>query len=310
MFKLFGMAHIIYLLLAIVIVVAMFFLLRKFDGKVRKYTSIAIVSIAGLFAILEMVGRIIETKDFFENMPFAPWQIFVYIAIFVEITKRESWMKFGYLVVVPLCVIGLFVVPNYYTTTGAVSLSVISYFMGNAVLIANSLLQLIWSGEYLEKKDILNTFMNYIIIVAVVHILNVVFRFTTLAVHSNYFGTMGEEYDVIMKLLNKLIPIPFVHMLPMLVVIVGLQFLMILPFDLIKTRKDKREHIEELVALGNLKAQQNARKASQKGGSHILVRSEQKAKPAVQKNVYQGSQKEGFVSVNKTVQTHKDNSEK
>jgi len=309
-FKMFGGAHIIYVLLAIVLFVGLFFLLRKYDDKVRRFASIALIAVAGLFVVLEMFGRIIQGMDFFENMPLAPWQIFVYIGVFVEITKRENWIKFGYFIVIPLCALGLFVVPNYYTTVGVGNLSVISYFLGNAIISLYFLLQLIWSGEYLSKGDLLNSYMNYIVIVAFVHILNVIFRFSTYAVHSNYFGTMGEEYDVVMQWLNNLIPVPFVHMMPLIVVVVGLEFLMLLPFDLMKTRKDNREHIEELVALGNLKAQQNARKAGKRGGSQILVRGENKAQPKVQKNDYQSSSKDGFVSVNKMVQTHKDSFDK
>jgi len=309
-FKLFGGAHFVYLILAIALVVGLFFVLRKQIGTTRKYIGIALISVAGLFVVLEFVGRLIEGGKVFENLPLAPWQIFVYIGIFVTVTHRESWVRFGYLISLPLCVIGLFVAPNYYLEVSGFSLSVISYFLGNAVLILYCLLQIMWSEEGLYKRDIINTTLNYIIIIAFVHIFNVIMRFTTLAVHSNYFGTMGEEYDAIMKLVYGWISIPFVHLLPLFAVLIGIEFLLVLPFDLIKNRKEKADQIEELVALGNLKAQQEARKNSKKGGSQILIRGEHKAQPTVQKNVSNNSKKDGFVSVTKTVQTNNDKSDK
>jgi hypothetical protein len=308
-FKLFGVSHIVLLIFAIVIAVGFFFLFRKYFGNSRKILSIVLIALSGALAILEFVGRALETGDILENLPLAPWQVFIYIGIFVEITKRPSWIKFGYLITVPLCAIGLFVVPNYYTTIGLFSLPVICYFFGNAIIILYSLLQMVWSEEFLYKKDIFNITMNYIIIIAFAHIFNVFMSFIPASAHVNYFGTMGENYDAIMKLLYGVISVPFVHILPLIVVIIGLEFLMLLPYDMKTSRKAKREHIEELVALGNLKAQQDARKGFDKGGSQILVRSENKAQPQVQKNVYNNS-RDGFVSVNKTIQTHKDDSNK
>lgn len=309
-FKLFGVSHILLLILSIALVVCLFILFRKYFGDSRKILSIILISVAGVFAVLDLVGRLVVGGKFFESLPVAPWQVFIYIGIFVEITKRESWIKFGYLITIPLCVLGFFVVPNYYSSLGMFSLPLISYFLGSATITLYSLLQMIWSDAYLYKKDIVNVSFNYVIIISFAHIFNIIMRFTTLAVHANYFGTVGEEYDVIMKLLNGWISIPFIHLLPLFAVIVGLEFLMMLPYELKTRRTAQQEHIEELVALGNLKAQQDARKASSKGGSQILVKGENKAQPKVQKNVNGSMNKNGFVSVTKTVQTHNDDSNK
>lgn len=304
-FKLFGGTHWVYILIAVVVVVGLYIALRNANEKLQKYVGVAMVSLLGLFVILDMVGRLIDGEDFFESLPLAPWQVFAYIAIFVQFTKRESWIKFGYFITIPLTIIEVFIVPNYYIGLTSFSISTIAYFLGHATLIIYSILSLIWSEEYLSKKDILNSTINYVIIIAFVHIFNVILRFSTLAVHANYFGTIGEEYDVVIKFVYGLISIPFVHVIPLIGLLVLIEFLMILPFDLMKTKKDRREQMEELVALGNLKAQQQARK-NKKGGSQVLVRSENKARPDVQKSYSDYSKKDGFVSVNKTVQTHND----
>ena len=309
-FNLFGMSHITLMLVSIVLSVALVLLLKKLDGRTRTYVNWGLIGTMGLLVVLEFIGLLATGGDFFESLPVSPWSIFVYIAIFVQITQRDSWIKFGYFIVVPLSVISLFVTPNYLTTASAWSLQALSYFLTNGLLVSYYILQLIWSGEYLSKKDILTSFLNYIIIVACVHIFNVILRFTTLGVHANYFGTMGEEYDILNKLLYKFIEVPLVHQLPFFALIIGLGFLLILPFDMLKTKKDRQDQLEELVALGNLKAQQNFRKTGHKGGSQILVNSAEKAKPSVPKNSTNNLNTSGFVSVNKQVNVNKDEDNK
>ena len=172
-----------------------------------------------------------------------------------------------------------------------------------------------WLEDYLTKKDIFTSFLNYVIIVAFVHIFNIILRFTTLGVHANYFGTMGEEYDVINQMLSKLTEVifkqevPLVHQLPLFAVILGIEFLMILPFHIFKTKKDRKNQLEEIVALGNLKAQQNFRKTGSKG-SQILVNSAEKARPSTPKKSTSDIFKSGFVSVNKQVQVNNDEENK
>jgi len=85
--------------------------------------------------------------------------------------------------------------------------------------------------------------------------------------------------------------------------------LLMLPFDLIRTKKDRKDQMEELVALGNLKAQQNHRKNGRALRSQILVNSEHKAKPLIEKNIQQ-QKSSGFVSVTKEVKVNKDQIDK
>ena len=308
-FTMFGSSHWVLVLFAAVIATALVLVLRKAEGKRKKYASWGIVgTMCGLVA-LEFVGLLASGGKFMESLPLSPINIFVYISLFVQIKESESWIKFGYFITVPLSVIGMFVAPNYLTMTGAWSISVMSYFVCCGLVVAYSVLQTMWFEDYLNKKDILNSFLNYVIIVAFVHIFNVILRFTTFAVHANYFGTMGEEYDVVNKLLYKFIEVPLVHQLPIFAILVGLGFLLIIPFDMFKTKKDRASQMEELVALGNLKAQQEYRNSRKLRGSQVLLNSTEKAKPSTPKNVTNRSSS-GFVAVTKEVKVHKDEDKK
>ena len=142
-FKLFGLPHIVYLLMSIAIAVIMIIVCRKLDGRLRKIVGISLLSVTGLFAILEFVGRLIAKAEVFENLPLFIWDVFLGICIFVEFTDRESWVKFAYFIIVPISAIGLFVVPNFYTTLGNASLSIISYFLINILICYYYFLKLI-----------------------------------------------------------------------------------------------------------------------------------------------------------------------
>lgn len=322
-FKMFGIAHIVYLLIAVLISVGLYFIIRKFEGKIRRYATITIVALAGVLVIVEFVGRIVDGGHAGENLPLNPWHIFVYIAIFVEITHRESWIKFGYFISLPICAISLIITPTYFNTLSMTSLSIIPYFLINGLMILYTLLNIRWQEVEFSKKDILNTFLNFVMIVAGAHIVNVMFSLLNIGPNANYFGTIGEgfvfledgleeltvanSYNVVIDFVSSIIPIPFLHILPLLGILVGVEFLLIIPFEVIQTRKDKREHIEELVALGNLKAQQEYRKSK---GSQILIRGEVKAKPKVEKRAQGLYQKGGFVSVNKPIDVNNSQEDK
>ena len=81
-----------------------------------------------------------------------------------------------------------------------------------------------------------------------------------------------------------------------------MQFLLILPFDLFKTRRQAQENLEELIALGNMKKQQEARaRTKRRTKSQILVNSDIKARPDVAKRVNYTSTGSGFVSTQKEI---------
>ena len=299
--KLFGTMHIVLIVSAILICVGLVFLLRKLSDSFKRYIALGLLGVGVLFIVLEFVGRIITGGEVFESLPIFAFDIFLYICIYNQFAKKEGWLKFLYLVVLPLSVISLFVVPNFYITNNA-TLSFLSYFFINIVLIVYSLLQVLWSEVEITFKDVLNAVLSYVIIFAFVHILNVIFRFTLLGTDANYWGSMGEDYDAIIGLLYSLISVPFVHVLPWFVIVLGLGYLLVLPFSLLKTSREKQSLYEELIALGNMKAQQSQRKAG-KSASQILVRGAEKAKPKEQKNVYNNTSS-GFVSVNKQVKVN------
>ena len=174
--------------------------------------------------------------------------------------------------------------------------------MVNISLLSYALLNMLWLENGIEYKDILISTMDFVIIVAIVHIINVFLRFTAWGLHANYMGTMGEDYNLVIGALYKIIPVSFVELLPLIALLVGVQFLTVLPFVNSQNLKDRQEKLEELVALGNMKAQQEYRK-KMKDKSQILLRSDEKATPGHTKNV-SNRQNSGFVSVTKEVKTN------
>lgn len=306
-FKLFGWGYFIYFALVAGIVVALVLCLRKANEKTQNITRVALISAIGLFVVLEFVGKIlgVETIKIGDQLPLEIYDVFAGISIYYYFAKRSSWKKFGYLITAPVSLYSIIFVPNIFMQMQVISLGVISFYLLNAMLIANSILCMIWNAEDLEKKDILSATMNFVIILCIAHLVNVIFRFTALGVHANYLATMGEEFDLVIGFLYSLINIPLLCLLPLVAVLVGVEFLLVLPFDLIKTKKEKQSQIEELIALGNLKEQQKFIEKHRSSKSQILIRSEKKATPNTPKNVG-NSTKDGFVKTTKEIQVNLD----
>ncbi len=304
-FKVFGGAYFIYLLVAIAIIVAFVLLLRKLEEDKRKLFEIIFVSIVWLFVILEFVGKIISMPDFklSENLPLNIIDIFAVVMLLVVLRHRPVWTRFAYLIIAPVSAYSLIFIPKMYETMPAVSLSILSFVMANAIFVTYGILNLFWTEAYLEKKDIASVTTNLVIMLAFVHIFNVIVRFAGFAVHANYCGTMGEGFDTIIGLFSSLISWPFVNMLPLIAILVGVEFLLVLPFDMLNVRRQKQEKLDEMVALGNMKAQQEYRKAHTRTSSQILLHGE-KAKPSNEKNVHNSSPKDDFVKMNKEVKVN------
>lgn len=304
-FQLFSMSYFVYLLLAIIISVALVLFLRKVEDKGRLIAKIALVSAIGLFFVLEYIGKLmgVEKIRLGNQLPLEYFDIFAIISIYVFFSKRTMWKKFCYLIVAPVSLYSIIFVPNVYLQMNSFCLGIFSFYILNSLLIANAILNMLWEVEDLEKKDVLNATINFLIIVFAGHLFNVFMRFTAWGVHANYLGTMGEDFDLVVGWLYSLISVPLLCILPLIAVLVGVEFLCVLPFDLLQTKRNKQSQIEELIALGNLKEQQEFRNKYAKSKSQILVRSETKAEPKEKKDVSNKSN-DGFVTTTKEVKVN------
>lgn len=306
-FKLFSLGYFIYLLLGLGISFLLVFLLRKVSEKFRDIINIAMFVSLFVFIVLEYIGRIIliEDFDFFDNLPFNFYQVFAVYMLITYIRRNIKWLKFAYLIVLPISIFSLIFMPKFYVDYSAFSVSLIAYVFIHVVLISMSALNILWEECELNKRDVIETNMIFVIMAGSIHIVNIFLRFTFIGVHSNLAGTMGEKYDLVIELLSTLIPVPFVFMLPIFVIVIGISFLLVIPFDLIQHKKQKQSEIEELIALGNLKKQQEYRKKNSKSSSQIYLNSATKAKPSGDKGVTNKT-KTGFVAQNKEIQVNKD----
>jgi hypothetical protein len=252
---------------------------------------------------------IVAKFRFGDQLPLNIFQVLGIISIIIFFLKRLSWTKFAYLIIVPVSVYGIIIVPSFYCEGSGFSLALIAYMFACASMIASSILNMIWVEEDLTKKDILDASLTYIIAVAFVHIINVLFRFTGLGIHANYFGTLGDGYDVLIGWLSDLINIPMLNLLPLLAILIGVEFLLVMPFHMVRSNQETQEHLEELIALGNLKAQAEFREKNKKSKSHILLKGEGKASPAIEKNIVNRS-KSGFISTTKEIKVNKETEDK
>lgn len=308
--KLLSVEYFIYILMSVGIILALVLLFKNASEKKQGLIKIILLIVAGVSILLEYISRILSLQKFIlgDNLPLDTFHIFFYITLFAVVKKRLSWQRFIYLIVMPICAFAILFPSERYLTVGVFSVQVMSYMITNISLLAVALLNMLWLENGIEYKDILVSTMDFVMIIASIHIINVVLRFTAWGLHANYMGTMGEDYNLIVGALYSIIPIAFVELIPLIALLIGLEFLTVLPFVNSQNLKDRQEKLEELVALGNLKAQQEYRK-NMKDKSQILLRSDNKAMPVETKDVRNKSNS-GFVSVTKEVKTNNDEENK
>ncbi len=301
--KNFGGAHIGYIVFVVICTVLLIVALKK-HKKHSKAIGVGLVAATWVFVLIEYIGRIVDVQsfNFFDNLPINTFQIFAIICLYILLSNNISWQKFAYLIILPVSFLSVIFYPNLYSELGSLSLATVGFFLTQIPLMAFSVLSLFWKGENLEKRDIIGVSINYVVIIAAMHLVNVFLRFSTWAVHSNYMGTMGDNYDMFLNFVFGLLPVPLVYMLPHLALLIGVEFLLILPFDMFKSKKDRQRKLNELISLGNAKIQQAN---MQKGKSQVIVRSQNKAKPAESKDATKKSSNSGgFVSVQKEVRVN------
>ena len=307
-FKMFGLEYFLYVLLAIGITIALVFPFRSASEQKKKILNYVLMGCLSLFVILEFIGRCLTKNfNFFDNLPIEYFHIFTYIIIFSVIKNSLSWQRFAYLIMAPVSLFFTLFPSEHYLASSPFGLQVVSFYLINICILSYSILNMLWMEEGIEYKHILIASMDFVVMLSAVHIINVVMRFTAWGLHSNCFGTMGEEYNLIISVLYKLIPVSLVALLPLVAILIGVEFLLVLPFAKSQDNRDRQSHIEELVALGNMKAQQEYRQ-KMKSKSQILVRSETKAMPSTPKDVG-GKSSSGFVSVIKEVKTNNETKE-
>ena len=303
--KLFSLEYFVYLLLALAIILAMVMFFRNLDEEKQTKLKVLLIAVMGIFIILEYIGRVVALEKFVlcDQLPIESYHIFFVISLIMIIKKSMRWQRFAYLIMLPISAFSILFPSVQYLVSPAFSLQVISYMIANISIFALSLMCTIWQPKEVEFKDIFIASTDFAIIIGVVHIINVFLRFTAWGLHANYFGTMGEDYNEVIGFLFDIIPVSFVCIIPLLALLVGLEFLMVFPIHKNQALQDRREKLEELVALGNMKAQQEYRQEKMKNKSQILLRSETKAIPEQSKNVTNKSTS-GFVSSVKEVKTN------
>ena len=156
LFKVFSWGYFIYLVMAIAIVVSLVFICRNFGENAKKTCGISLVFCAGVFVIIEYLGRIISLEEFkfFYNLPVELIHILTYTCIITLVTNSEGWSKFLYLVALPVSVYSLLVIPNFYATQESFSLLVIGYVFALISIISYSFLNIIWRKDIVRNTVI------------------------------------------------------------------------------------------------------------------------------------------------------------
>ena len=111
-------------------------------------------------------------------------------------------------------------------------------FWGTHFMVLIEAIALATYGLYRPKyKDLPKTTLTIVIVTFCIFLIDVFIRVTGLNPHANYFFAMETEGNPVLNIFHNLIPVPFLYMIPCLIVLVPYMSLIILGFHLADKHK-------------------------------------------------------------------------
>lgn len=228
--------HFIMMLFIPIIFCSIYFLLKN---KKSKTIKISLLVICGVNAAIYISYKLVMAFTFEEfvilnELPLHLCNLNLILMPLTICIKNQKFRDFffGYFFFVggiaALC--GILFYDSVFTGRSTLSYAVLIYFIYHSTLFV---LPYIFVGLGLYKPKINDAWKAMVVLVSlafVMHILNLILRATGACSISNYFYTMGMPENPVLGLLQKLIPIPFLYMLPIVPILYGIDVLIALPF--------------------------------------------------------------------------------
>ena len=106
-------------------------------------------------------------------------------------------------------------------------------FYGTHFMVFISAIALVTFGLYRPRyKDLPKTILTLLIVTFCIFLIDVLIRTSGLNPRANYFFAMETEGNPVLEIFHKLIPVPFVYLIPCLIVLIPYMSLIILGFHI------------------------------------------------------------------------------
>ena len=201
-----------------------------------------LLSICYFNIVLYVVYKIVQAHeqgyafDIFTNLPLHLCNLNLILLPIALHTKNKTLMAYQLYFGVPLAALALITVHPLFISRPIWHFTPFVYFFYHSMLVVLPFVPVKHRFYTPSFKNILQPTLLLVVLTAVIHSINIVFRATGLAADANYFFTYGLEGDFFTELLWQFIPYPFFFLLPALLLFVPFIILVTLSFHLQHSR--------------------------------------------------------------------------
>ncbi len=234
-------AHFFYILLMPIVFFALFFLLRN---KSEKYVIKFLLVVCGINIVMFASYKItmahtFETFILLKELPLhlCNLNLILYpISLLIKNKKIQNFM-FSYFFYVGLlaAICGVLFFDATFKGRDAMTYVVFTYFLYHIILILLPIMTVTLKLYTPKLSNIWKGLVVLAVLGVIMHLVNLMFKFTGWCEEANYFYTFGMPDNPILGSLQKLIPLPLLYMLPLVPAVAFLDVLLTLPFMKKKT---------------------------------------------------------------------------
>ena len=217
-----------------------YFLLRKRDKQIKQRVLLFICYFNVMLYVLYKVAQANEQGyafDIFTNLPLHFCNLNLLLLPIAIHTKSKALMAYQLYFGIPLTALALITVYPTFISRPIWNFTPFVYFYYHSMLAVLPLILVKFKFYTPSYKIIWQPTLMLVMVTAIMHIVNIIFRATGVAVESNYFFTYGLEGDFFTELLWRMLPYNFFFLLPGLLLFAPYVFFITLPFHLSAKKK-------------------------------------------------------------------------
>lgn len=243
----FNWSHLITLAYPAIMVLALFFILRKKSEKTKIWTlfGVAIFNIL-LYTVYKIVmSQTFEGFVLLGELPLHLCNINLILIPIALLTKSRILYSYIYFVGTIGAFAGVLLFDSTFLGRGSFTFVIQAYFTYHSILFAMAILPICLKLYRPKMSDILRAFIVVLVLTCIMHGVNTILRATKWCDTANYFYTYGMPDNPLLGWLQKIIPVNLVYEFPLSLILVPVDFLMFLPFvdwkNIVLKNKEKRK---------------------------------------------------------------------
>ena len=233
----------------LVLVVASLIMRKRSDRAKRIVIAVtALIGLVGFFLYKYFLSIDKEYDAVTQNMGGFNWwgelplhlcNINLILIPIAVLSKKKPLMSFCFFVA-PLGALMALMMPANGFSGYSLLLPRMIGFYGIHFLIIIAALAIVTFGLYRPRfRDIPLTLLTIVIIALIVFGINMLFRYTGLHPKANYFYSVETEGNFLLEIFHKWIPVPFLYLLPAIVILAAYMLIITLPFEIVERCKRK-----------------------------------------------------------------------